>query len=240
MLLGMLDMTRDWGKRRYLWECIKFAWRGSISLANAWAPVLGAAAIWLALWLLGFEMIVPDRLPGLIVVVCSCIGAAWLILFFARLILVAPWVLHRDAQRKTIEADERLAIYELDKAQLEILKLRWDRYGIGKIVLDFSIKNYSKPTTLKNWELNVVGPNLNVHELSPERPIFNNKTQNYDGNFIGENLTEDPLPPFAERRGQFIYACQGQQAEQFSQSGLCFELTVEDIFGRKIVAKHYT
>jgi hypothetical protein len=88
-----------WGKRRYLWECIKVAWRGSISLANAWAPLLGAAAIWLVLWLLGFEMIVPDRLPGLMVVVAIfCIGAAWLILFFCRLLFLAPYVLHREAQ----------------------------------------------------------------------------------------------------------------------------------------------
>jgi len=93
-----------WGKRRYLWECIKFAWRGSISLANALAPLLGAAAIWLVLWLLGFEMIVPDRIPGLIFVAIFCIGAAWLILFFIRLLFLAPYALHRQAQKNTIEA----------------------------------------------------------------------------------------------------------------------------------------
>ena len=77
-------------------------------------------------------MIVPDRLPALIGVACSCIVAAWLILFFARLFLLAPYALHREAQRKTSEANARLQIYESDKAQLEILKLRWERYGVGK------------------------------------------------------------------------------------------------------------
>ena len=109
-----------------------------------------------------------------------------------------------------------------------------------EIFLDFRIKNHSKPTTLKNWELRVFGLNLSARGLKPERPIFNNKAQNRDGIFIGENLAEDPLQPFSERSGQFIYACEGQQTEQFIQPGLSFELAVEDILGRKIIARHCT
>jgi hypothetical protein len=230
-----------WGKRRYLWECIKVAWSGSINLANAWAPVLGAAVIWLALWLLGFEMIVPDRLPGLILVACSCIGAAWLVLFFFRLIVVAPYALHRDAQRKTIEAEARLRVYELDKVQLELLAFRREPGEANKIFLDFRVRNLGKPTTLKNWELNVTGPDhLEVHRLHPDRPILNNESYTYYGNRMGEDLTKNPLETGGERRDTFIYTCQGQQAEQFSQPGLSFELTVEDIFGRKVIAQHCT
>ena|ERR1700730_5054893 len=96
------SILRMWGKRRYIWECIKIAWHGSIGLANAWAPLLGAAAIWLVLWLLGFEMIVPDRLNELVFVGIFCIGAAWLILFSFRLIFLAPYVLNRNAQEKTM------------------------------------------------------------------------------------------------------------------------------------------
>jgi hypothetical protein len=147
------------------------------------------------------------------------------------------WAKEQDAR---IAAEKKLRTYELDIAQLEIVKVICEHVAVGKIFLDFRIKNYSKPTTLKNWELSVVGPNLIVHGLNPARPIFNNKTQNRDGGFIGENLTEDPLPPFAERCGQFIYACHGQQAEQFSQPGLSFDLSVEDVFGRKITASHIT
>jgi hypothetical protein len=222
-----------WGKSQYLLECIKFAWPGSISLANAWAPFLGAGAIWFALWLRGFEMIVPDQWPGLIFVGVFCVGAAWLILFSIRVIFCAPYALLLTAQK-------RLALYELDIAQLEILEFRYERGEIERICLDFHIKNSSKPTTLKNWELRVAGPNLSAHGLKPERPIFNNKTQNRDGIFIGENLTEDPLQPFAEKSGRFIYACNGQQAEEFSKPGLAFELTVEDIFRRKVTAQHRT
>jgi hypothetical protein len=128
-----------WGKRRYLWECVKFAWSGSISLANAWAPLLGAAAIWLFLWLLGFEMIVPDRLPGLIVVGLSCLVAAWLIFFFAKLLFVAPYTLLLETQKQLGEArllNNTAAILQPPQEQLLTLLANYQRrFAAHKLVV---------------------------------------------------------------------------------------------------------
>ena len=120
---------------------------------------------------MGFEMTVPDQLPGQILVGLFCIVAAWLILFSVRILFCAPYALLLAAQK-------RLLPYELDIAQLEILEFRCEHGEIGKIFLDFRIKNHGKPTTLKNWELSATGPNLSAHclNLRGQYSIIKHKT----------------------------------------------------------------
>ena len=87
----------------------------------------------------------------------------------------------------------------------------------------------------------MIGPNLSAYGLKPERPIFNNEQRNYNGIIIdGVNLTKNPLATGAEMEDTFIYSYNRQEAERFSKPGISFELTVEDIFGRKITATHST
>jgi hypothetical protein len=66
-------------------EAIKFAARGSISKANAWAPIVGAFVIWLIAYLLGYYVVVPDTLGKGIIVVTACVAAAWTIIFLGKL-----------------------------------------------------------------------------------------------------------------------------------------------------------
>jgi hypothetical protein len=69
-----------------IWEGIKFAWRGSISRSGAWAPVVGALALWLGLYLMGYQIVVPTSISGGVALFLMCAGAAWIIIFIGRLL----------------------------------------------------------------------------------------------------------------------------------------------------------
>ena len=72
--------------------CIGRAWQGSVTRARTYASLLGAAALGLIFALLGLD-VKPNGLVGSAALVIVCIAAAWLIIFSARLVFVAPFAL---------------------------------------------------------------------------------------------------------------------------------------------------
>jgi hypothetical protein len=86
-------------KAQFYLECAKQAWRGSIDIANAWAPLVGAAAIWIVLEIKGKSLGMPDTIQGTIGFGLMCVGAAWVIFFVIRLFLAFGHVYSSGAER---------------------------------------------------------------------------------------------------------------------------------------------
>ena len=80
-----------------LWECMAWAFRGSIALSAAWAPVLGTIVLWAALYMYGLEVVIPDNLLGTVAIFLMCAGTAWFVIFTGRL-LYAPYHFLRIAR----------------------------------------------------------------------------------------------------------------------------------------------
>jgi hypothetical protein len=66
-------------------EAIKYAAKGSISKAGAWAPVGGALMLWGAVYLAGYEIVAPETWLQGIWTFLACLGTAWIVIFFGKL-----------------------------------------------------------------------------------------------------------------------------------------------------------
>jgi len=94
-------------KTEFYVRCIKQAWNGSFDLANAWGPLLGAAILGGALWLVDKKLGMPDTIPGTIVFTLMCLGLAWLIIFLGRVVYFAG-SLFVAKEEELRQASERL------------------------------------------------------------------------------------------------------------------------------------
>lgn len=88
-------------KSTFYFECLKYAWRGSIEFANAWASILGALAVWMFSWFTGVKVPLPDSLLMNVGLTLVFLLAGWVVTFLFRLCL-APAKLY-ESQAKTIE-----------------------------------------------------------------------------------------------------------------------------------------
>lgn len=70
----------------FFWVCVRRAWRGSFSLANAQASLPGLVIILMLTHLLGIKIDFASGLPGDALKVLACFGAVWVLIFFAKLI----------------------------------------------------------------------------------------------------------------------------------------------------------
>jgi hypothetical protein len=82
---------------RFYRLCLKEAWSGLFDQANAWATVLGAIVIYVALRLLGYRMILPETFEEVIGLAILSLVAAGAALFVVRL-LAAPARLYLRAK----------------------------------------------------------------------------------------------------------------------------------------------
>ena len=67
-------------------EAFKYAASGSVSKANAWAPVGGAIVLWAGAYLSGYDVVVPGTLAAGTVIFLFCLVAAWVAIFFGKLL----------------------------------------------------------------------------------------------------------------------------------------------------------
>lgn len=92
-------------KSGFYWECVKYAWRGSIEFANAWAPILGALVLWLFSEWKEMKVPLPDTLLGNIGLTLSFLLAGWIVTFGIRLFLLAPAHLYEKTARRTSDLE---------------------------------------------------------------------------------------------------------------------------------------
>jgi hypothetical protein len=80
-------------------EAIKYAAKGSVSRAGAWAPFPGALIVWAGLRLMGYQIAAPETWVQGIAAFFLCAGVAWFIIFVGRL-LYWPYDELRVARRR--------------------------------------------------------------------------------------------------------------------------------------------
>lgn len=102
----------------YHWDCLKHAGKGAFDRANTWAPLLGAGVLYGVLWMAGYEMILPDNIPGTILVALACIGLAYILIVFFRFLVTSPIALYRTLHERIEELEQELA--RLKRSPLEI------------------------------------------------------------------------------------------------------------------------
>jgi hypothetical protein len=97
-------------KATFYWECIKYAWHGSIDGANAAAPIPEAVVLYgvYFLWT-GEKMTLPESALGGIELAAACLGAAWVMIFVIR-ICTAPAYLYSKQQQLIEDLAGRLEI----------------------------------------------------------------------------------------------------------------------------------
>src|SRR5262249_43990399 len=96
-------------------ESLLFAVRGSLSRAGAWASLPGGLFLWAILYMTGWEMVIPDRLPGAAAVFLLCASTVWLVIFIARL-LYAPYHFLKHARNELQQANSALTVLQSDRA----------------------------------------------------------------------------------------------------------------------------
>jgi hypothetical protein len=85
---------------RFYWECLKEAFRGSFSLANAWSGLWGPILVWLSLKWRGYTMTLPEHLDAYaLLVLLAFLGSTWVGLIIVRF-LNAPVKLSERKQRE--------------------------------------------------------------------------------------------------------------------------------------------
>ena len=54
---------------------------------------------------MGWELILPEKLPGMVLIRLACLGSAWLVIFLSRAIFFEPFA-RSVADKNTIDAQE--------------------------------------------------------------------------------------------------------------------------------------
>jgi hypothetical protein len=117
---------------RFWSQCVRSAFVGSIARANALAPIVGAFVLWVMLRAMGWELILPEKLPGVVLVGLACLGSAWLVIFLSWAIFFEPFA--RSVADKTTIAAQGSKIADLhSKITIPIADLVIDSRRIPEI-----------------------------------------------------------------------------------------------------------
>jgi hypothetical protein len=103
--------------------------RGSFNRANTAAPFIGALVLWGALWALGWELVIPDRLPGVIVISLACLVTAWWLIVLFRTIFIEP--MRSDNERQISIRTLENKVYSLEQKLKPKCHLLFDRHDTG-------------------------------------------------------------------------------------------------------------
>jgi hypothetical protein len=98
-------------------EAFKYAASGSVSKANAWAPVGGAILLWVGAYLIGYDVVIPGTLGKGIVIFLFCLAAAWVVIFFGKLFY---WPYQKIASLNVYSDSDLLLVLD-DKPAFESL-----------------------------------------------------------------------------------------------------------------------
>jgi hypothetical protein len=83
-------------------QCIRYAWRDSFSIANAWAGLWGPFILWGFVRWWGYQVILPDTLDvKLLFLLLAFIGATWVGVFIIRFVL-APVILFTEQKNSAL------------------------------------------------------------------------------------------------------------------------------------------
>jgi hypothetical protein len=107
------------GGNDMFFDGIKYAAKGSVSRAGAWAPLPGACLVWLGLWLMGYQIAAPETWEQIIAAFLLCAGAAWAIIFVGRL-LYWPYCEVRILRRRIRPAADSLSLGYLSNEDSEL------------------------------------------------------------------------------------------------------------------------
>ncbi|MBI1214089.1 MAG: hypothetical protein GC190_21715 [Alphaproteobacteria bacterium] len=104
----------------YCGKCFWLAWQGSITLASAWAPILGAALLAIIFGVADIDVTISSGFGGIAASTLMAIAAAWVLIFVSRLFFWAPFRLYREnllALGNVIKERDELAaeLTELEK-----------------------------------------------------------------------------------------------------------------------------
>jgi hypothetical protein len=108
-------------RRRLAADCIRWAWKGSVSVANAWGPIVGAVALAGLFRLTGMWMTIPTGWPGIAETAAMCVGAAWTLIFLGRL-AVAPFEIALEQRRRAVPDEVQTRHTAAIEAQTEQLR----------------------------------------------------------------------------------------------------------------------
>lgn len=126
-----------------------------------------------------------------------------------------------------------------DIAYLEILKVVFDPNGPTEMYVDFRISNPGDPTILRNWNLSILQGSKKLSNLAPRVVQTNKLLTRPLGGIKHDDLPEEPLEKGGQRTGRLTYTFKDRIPEKdFGSEGTRFDLSADDIRGRKIKAKY--
>jgi hypothetical protein len=80
------------------------AWRESLTQANSWGSLLGAAVIAGVGYVTGAQFAMPNGWLGVLCGVPACIAVSWVVIFVVRFLFAAPFQLYGDVIRQRDDA----------------------------------------------------------------------------------------------------------------------------------------
>jgi hypothetical protein len=112
--------------------------------------------LWYGLRAKGWEIIIPDQLPGSALVFLACLGSAWLVIFVFRAIFIEPALRYREANSEITDFRGRLEAEQSSRPRIDIARILMGptlTSAIPVLSIDFSITNPGPPTVFPEWEL---------------------------------------------------------------------------------------
>ena len=79
-------------------RCWRFALTGSFNSAANWGGILGVGVIGATLHYFGFAVAGTEDWRAIVALGLFYIAVAWVVIFFFRLVFVAPFVINREGQ----------------------------------------------------------------------------------------------------------------------------------------------
>lgn len=226
----------------FYWLCVKEAWRGSFSLANAWSGLWGPLLLWAIAASRGYTVTLPDKLDlAALTLVFAFLGATWVALFLVRL-LIAPAALFlaektaADALRQEIATKHAPAfIIKIEQSVMGMVE-----GGTSTCVLGVSIRNIGTPSIADNYRIFMINngkeyicqlrtmltPALVLQNANPAIPPVSISPSD-----IISEKTITPIPTGGQVRGWLVSIIPGLPNSEINRSTLVIRTEVEDVVG---------
>jgi len=155
-------------------------------------------------------------------------------------LLCAPYWIWRDEYVAKLKAQGELRRQvTLSLVHLSIAKVMFDRNGPSEYYVDFEVLNPTSPTILKNWQLFIKTATLTDPLVVTPRFITTDKfVKDAYGPPRSDDMASSPIEQGGKRIGRLGFTFQGSAKDTIGESAASFELTVEDVLARKIIARY--
>lgn len=226
---------------KYIAQCARLSFSSSWAAANG---IIGSLLGAIALAILGPLQFLPSGAgsgPSLNVAMSLTlfVVCGGLAIFILQTIFVSPFRLWLHNKASIDKAEAIIKEFCKDLITLAINKVRFDPNGPSELYVYYELRNPGEQTILKNWQLTITSDTPRAPIVIAPRFIETGKIiKDTQGIARHENMETTPIERGGVRQGKFGFTFAGSAKETLGEGGGVFNLSADDVKGRKIEASY--